>query len=309
MRPVKLIPTCKDYIWGGMRLFKDYGIGNGGVTAEAWVLSARDDGPCFIAEGEYKGLTLKEAMEKEGKGIWGTEAQRFGEFPVLIKLIDAAKDLSIQVHPSDEYALKNEGEYGKTEMWYVIDCEEGTYLYAGFKKEISKEEFLSRIADNTITDVLNKIYVKKGDSIFIPSGTVHAICSGILLAEVQQNSNLTYRVYDYGRLGNDGQPRPLHIDKAAKVASLEPPAYGIKDDNGEKNQRIADCEYFTADILSVPEINEINVDDRSFRSLLCVDGCVKAGDMELKAGECAFIPAGFGRIVLTGSGKLLVSGV
>ena len=184
MKPVKLIPTCKDYLWGGTRLYDQYSIGNGGVTAEAWVLSARDNGPCFIADGEYKGKTLAEVFEVEGKEVWGSRAQKFPEFPVLIKLIDAAKNLSIQVHPSDEYALKNEGEYGKTEMWYVVDAEPGAFLYAGFKEEIGKEEFEKSIADNTVTDLLNKIEVKKGDSIFIPAGTVHAIGAGLLIAEV-----------------------------------------------------------------------------------------------------------------------------
>lgn len=309
MKPVKLIPTCKDYLWGGTRLYDQYGIGNGGVTAEAWVLSARDNGPCFIAEGQYKGKTLGEALEAEGKAVWGKRAERFPAFPVLIKLIDAAKDLSVQVHPSDEYALKNEGEYGKTEMWYVVDRAPGAFLYAGFKREVSKEEFQQSIADNTVTDLLNKIPVEKGDSIFIPAGTVHAIGAGLLVAEVQQNSDLTYRVYDYGRLGADGKPRELHIEKAVRVAETKPPKEGVVHNSDAAKVRIAACEYFTADVVNVPACSSILVDENSFAALLCLDGSVKAGDMELKAGECAFVPAGFGEMPLSGCGKLLVSGV
>jgi len=309
MKAVKLIPTCKDYIWGGTRLYDQYGIGNGGVTAEAWVLSARDNGPCFIAEGEYKGKTLAEVLEAEGKSVWGTRAQKFPTFPLLIKLIDAAKDLSVQVHPSDEYALKNEGEYGKTEMWYVVDRGEGAFLYAGFNREVSSEEFAAAIADNTVTDLLNKVYVEKGDSIFIPSGTVHAIGAGLLIAEVQQNSDLTYRVYDYGRLGADGKPRPLHIEKAVKVAKTCPPESSVLHAENVAVSRIAECEYFVTDAVKVPECGSITVDEDSFACLLCIEGEVRAGELSLKAGECAFVPAGYGEMPLSGNGRILVSGV
>ncbi len=309
MKPVKLIPTCKDYIWGGTRLYDQYNIGSGGVTAEAWVLSARDNGPCFIADGEYKGETLSHALAAEGKQVWGSRAQKFPAFPVLIKLIDAAKDLSVQVHPSDEYALKNEGEYGKTEMWYVVDCEPGASLYAGFNREVSAEEFEKAIADNTVTDLLNKITVAKGDSIFIPAGTVHAIGAGLLVAEVQQNSDLTYRVYDYGRLGADGQPRPLHIEKAMKVADRKPPQQGVVHNVDAPCARIAECEYFTADVVNVPQSEKIVVGEESFAALLCLEGNVQAGELSLAAGECAFVPAGWGEMLLSGCGKLLVSGV
>ena len=151
-------------------------------------------------------------------------------FPVLIKLIDAKDNLSIQVHPYDEYAQRVEHEQGKTEAWYVIDCEEGAELIYGFKKEISSQEFEERIMNNTLLDVVNSVPVKKGDLFFIESGTLHAIGKGILLAEVQQNSNSTYRVYDYGRVGADGKPRELHIKKAVDVTSCTPPthSYGAK---------------------------------------------------------------------------------
>lgn len=198
MSILKLKPACKDYLWGGRRLVEEYGKEYDGETlAETWELSCHPDGPSVISNGKYAGKTLEEYIEKEGREILGTHCRRFREFPVLIKFIDANKDLSIQVHPDNRFALKNEGQYGKTEMWYVMDTEPGAFLYYGFKKEISREEFRRRINDNTLTEVLNSVSVKKGDTFFIEAGTIHAIGKGILLAEIQQNSNVTYRVYDY----------------------------------------------------------------------------------------------------------------
>ena len=150
-----------------------------------------------MANGEYKGLTLNEYIEKAGKGVLGKNCERFENFPILIKLIDAKDNLSVQVHPDNDYAMRVEGEYGKTEMWYVVDCDEGATLLYGFKHEITKEEFARRIADNTLLEVTNAVPVKKGDVFFIKSGTLHAIGKGILIAEIQQNSNTTYRIYDY----------------------------------------------------------------------------------------------------------------
>ena len=159
------------------------------------------------------------AVHQRPPRLLGTHCEKFSEFPVLAKLIDAKKDLSIQVHPSNEYALEHEHQYGKTEMWYVLEAEPGASLYYGFTHEISKEEFERRIQDNTLTDVLNAVPVHKGDCFFIPSGTLHAIRKGIVVAEIQQNSNVTYRIYDYGRLGADGKPRQLHIPQALDVTS------------------------------------------------------------------------------------------
>ena len=224
MSVLKLIPACKDYLWGGHRLVDEYNKEyDGDILAETWELSCHPDGPSRIANGRYAGRTLAEYIEAEGKGVLGTHCRRFRDFPILIKFIDAKQDLSVQVHPDNRYALKNEGQYGKTEMWYVVDAGEEATLYYGFKEEISKEEFAERIQNDTVLDVLNKVPVQKGDVLFIESGTIHAIGADILIAEIQQNSNVTYRVYDYGRVGKDGKKRDLHIEKALAVTQDDAP--------------------------------------------------------------------------------------
>lgn len=315
MAMLKLKPALKDNLWGGTRLKTDYKMETDmDIIAEAWVLSCHKSGPSVVTGGEYDGLTLPEAIDKMGSECLGTKGNSFEFFPILIKLIDAKDNLSIQVHPSDEYALKVEKEYGKTEMWYVVDCDEGAYLYYGFNRVIDKDEFARRIEDNTITEVLNKVEVKKGDCFFIESGTIHAIGSGILIAEIQQNSNTTYRVSDYGRLGADGKPRELHIDKAKDVTVLAPPSfeYGqIKAENGVA--RLASCKYFTVDKLEVAGSAGIEVDGDSFASLLCLDGNaeVVCGDdrVSLVPGDCVFIPAGAGRVDISGNANIIHSRV
>ncbi|MCI7099411.1 MAG: ROK family protein [Lachnospiraceae bacterium] len=175
MSVLKLKPACKDYLWGGHRLAEEYGIEyDGEILAESWELSCHPDGPSVIVNGPFAGLTLEEYIEKEGKQVLGNHCRRFRDFPILIKFIDAKQNLSIQVHPDNKYALKNEGQYGKTEMWYIMDAGEGAFLYYGFKKEISKEEFAKRIEEDTLLEVLNAVPVHKGDVLFIESGTIHA---------------------------------------------------------------------------------------------------------------------------------------
>lgn len=306
MYTLKLKPALKDYLWGGTRLKTEYKMESDlEKVAEAWVLSTHKDGPSVVLNGELCGKTLTEAVEVFGADCLGENGKKFSYFPILIKLIDARDDLSVQVHPNDEYALKVEGEYGKTEMWYIVDCEEGAALYYGFKEEISKEEFRKKIADNTITDVLNRVPVKKGDVFFIPSGTIHAIGRGILIAEIQQNSNTTYRVCDYGRLGADGKPRPLHIDKAVEVTNLTPPPESKDLSSGT----LAECEYFKVRLFSTDKQKEIEVDNASFVSLLCLEGEVSFDGVTLVKGDCAFIPANRGKITFKGSATLIESRV
>ena len=321
MSILKLKPACKDYLWGGRRLVEEYGKEYDGETlAETWELSCHPDGPSVISNGKYAGKTLEEYIEKEGREILGTHCRRFRGFPVLIKFIDANKDLSIQVHPDNRFALKNEGQYGKTEMWYVMDTEPGAFLYYGFKKEISREEFRRRINDNTLTEVLNSVSVKKGDTFFIEAGTIHAIGKGILLAEIQQNSNVTYRVYDYGRVGNDGKKRELHIEKALAVAGRLP----IQNrDHGYPH--VADCDYFTVDQLFLDgkfmrSMTGV-VSGDSFLSLLflegsgmvsCLDekeGCGAEEDRHtaFRKGDSLFLPAGTGRYEISGTCHVLLT--
>ena len=297
MAILKLKPECKDYIWGGEKLRTDFAIESDlKPLAEAWVLSCHKDGPSTIVNGPDAGLTLPQYMEKHGKGVLGTNCERFEDFPILTKFIDAKDNLSIQVHPSNEYALEHEGQYGKTEMWYVLDCEPGAFLYYGFDHEISKEEFERRIQDNTLTEVLNAAPVHKGDVFFIPSGTLHAICQGIVIAEIQQNSNVTYRIYDYGRVGADGKPRQLHIRQALDVTQLTPPA---PQDFGP---HLGQCEYFTVDVHDGSWSEEAC--EKSFVSLLVVEGegTVACGGetMAVKKGDSLFLPAGSGAFTVTG---------
>ena len=306
MYTLKLKPALKDYLWGGRRLVDEYNIKTDlQKVAEAWVLSTHKDGPSVVLNGEHSGKTLTEAIEAFGPECLGENGKKFTYFPILVKLIDAKDDLSVQVHPNDEYALRVEGEYGKTEMWYVVDCEQGATLYYGFKHNITKDEFISRIKDNTITDVLNKVIVKKGDVFFMEAGTIHAIGSGILIAEIQQNSNTTYRVSDYGRLGADGKPRPLHIEKAVEVTNLTPPPIG-KD---LPKNTLAECDYFKVKVYNTNEVQNILVDDKSFAALLCLEGEVSFDGVTLIKGDSAFIPANRGEITFSGNATIIESRV
>jgi mannose-6-phosphate isomerase len=316
MYVMKLTAPCKDYIWGGTRLRDEYGkISDADKVAESWELSCHKDGKSVIANGGYAGRTLEEYIEKEGKGVLGTNCGRFEYFPILIKLIDAKDNLSVQVHPDNEYALRVEGEYGKTEMWYIVDAEPGAELLYGFKHGITREEFAERIRNNTLLEVTNNVPVHKGDVFFIESGTLHAIGKGILIAEIQQNSNTTYRIYDYGRVGKDGKPRDLHIDKACEVTKLIPPTRPTKP-QGEKISKdgysetlLASCEYFNVNKLDITEKAELEATDASFASVLVLSGSFTVGDVELNKGDSAFIPAGYGRFTLKGSGEVILTDI
>ena len=311
MSILKLKPSCKDYLWGGHRLAEEYGVEyDGEVLAEAWELSCHPDGPSYIANGTYAGKTLQEYIDIKGKEILGINCRRFRDFPILTKFIDAKQSLSVQVHPSNRYALKNEGQYGKTEMWYVMDADPGAYLYYGFKTEISKEEFAKRIAEDTLLEVLNAVPVQKGDVLFIESGTIHAIGAGILIAEIQQNSNVTYRVYDYGRVGKDGKKRDLHIEKALAVTNRVPI---VKDKSSYPH--VADCDYFTVDKLNLDGtfMNKMEgqVSDASFVSILMLDGegtiSNQGETLTFKKGDSFFLEAGSGAYTVEGTCDALVT--
>lgn len=319
MLPLKLKPAFKDYIWGGSRLRKDFDMDSPfDKTAEAWVLSCHPDGENLIENGPFAGRTLSDVLASEGKGYIGTNAARFDFFPVLIKLIDAKDDLSVQVHPSDEYALENEGQYGKTEAWYILDCDEGAEIIYGFQRDLTKEAFRSAIAQNSLLDCVNRVKVKPGDLFFIASGTLHAICKGILLAEVQQNSNVTYRVYDYGRLQN-GKPRDLHVEKALDVTNLHkidctgnPMGKPVKKE-GCVETLLTRCDLFTVKRIDVTEKATIHVDDTSFLSLVAIDGngvlCHGDTVLTLYKGESIFLPAGLGDVEILGSVSVLSTSV
>ena len=301
MKALQLTPACKDYLWGGQRLKTDFGVQSDlDPLAEAWVLSCHPDGPSLLPDG----TTLADYLAAHPEAA-GSHCEAFADFPVLVKLIDAKRDLSIQVHPSDAYALEHEHQYGKTEMWVVLAAEPGAFLYYGFDHEITKEEFARRIRENTLTEVLHAAPVQKGDVFFIPSGTLHAICKGIVIAEVQQNSNVTYRVYDYGRVGADGKPRALHIEQALAVTDLRPaPALDFAPHLGQSA-------YFTTDLRRAP-FGE-TVDETSFAALLVTEGtgtlAMDGETMPLAAGDCLFVPAGSGTFQVEGDCSVLVTRV
>lgn len=308
---LKLKPACKDYLWGGHRLADEYNVEyDGKILAEAWELSCHPDGPSTIVNGKYAGKTLQEYIDAKGREVLGTHCRRFREFPILTKFIDAKDNLSIQVHPSNSFALQNEGQYGKTEMWYIIDAEPGAFLYYGFKKEISKDEFAQRIKDNTLLEVLNAVPVKKGDALFIESGTLHAIGKGILIAEIQQNSNVTYRVYDYGRVGADGKKRDLHIEKAIAVTNRVPI---VK--SGTNYPHVADCDYFTVDKLNLDGDLTYRVQGTvkaaSFLSILILDGngiiSNQGEQIRYKKGDSLFLPANSGDWQIEGTCDALLT--
>ena len=313
MALLKLRPSYKDYLWGGHRLVEKYNKEfDGDILAESWELSCHPDGPSYIVNGSYAGKTLQEYIDLEGKKVLGNNCQKFEEFPILAKFIDAKDNLSIQVHPDNEYALKNEGQYGKTEMWYIMDCEEGAFLYYGFKKEVSKEEFEERIKTDTLLEVLNAVPVHKGDVLFIEAGTIHAIGKGIVIAEIQQNSNVTYRVYDFGRVGKDGKKRELHIDKAVEVTNRVPIS--------RKNTcypHIASCDYFTVDCLNMDgklmSSMKGSVGEESFPSILIMEGegTISCGGETIpyRKGDSFFMSAGSGEYEISGECEVLITTV
>ena len=318
MKAFKLTPAFTDYLWGGTRLRDEFGKDcSYDKVAESWELSCHPDGQSVIATGPDTGMKLGDYLEREGRRVWGSHCDSFDRFPILIKLIDAQDNLSVQVHPDDEYGLRVEGEYGKTEMWYVVDCDPGASLIYGFQKEITKEEFRSRIADNTLLEVVNTVPVHPGDTFFIEAGTLHAIGAGILIAEIQQNSNTTYRVYDFGRVGADGKPRTLHIDKAVDVTRLGPPQRPVGAQEkpvageGYTSALLAGCPNFTVKELTLSGHFDGCADETSFHTILSLAEELvlemEGERLPLKRGETVFIPASSGSYRLTGSGKALLT--
>ncbi len=320
IQPIKLKGTCKDYLWGGNRLRTEYHQVSGAPKiAETWLLSCHPDGPSTVVSGEESGILFPEWLKQKGNSVLGKDCEKFPYFPLLIKLIDAKERLSIQVHPDDAYARTHEGGYGKTEMWYIVDCEPGAFLYYGFDHPISKSEFQERIQNNTLEQVLNRVPVHPGDVFFIEAGTLHSIGAGILIAEIQQNSNLTYRIYDYGRRGADGKTRPLHIAKALDVTRLERPTRPTRP-QGNPEQRegyrrtlLSSCDVFTVYEMEIQEA-AMNADSRSFHSLLCLDGDAFLLDrgkpvFSFRKGDSVFVPAGFGGYTIKGNCRILFTAV
>ena len=293
----KLTPAVKDNLWGGNKL-REYGkTSDKDRIAESWELSFTNGGEAMISDGKV----MSEAFPK---GLWGEACEKFPFFPTLTKFIDAKEKLSVQVHPSDSYALKNEGQFGKTEMWYVVEADEGAGLYMGLRRESTPEEFLAAVNNGTVEELLSFKEVHRGDVFFIPSGTIHAIGAGVVIFEIQQNSTLTYRLYDYMRRDKDGNLRELHVEKAMKVSLLEPYREAKFDTDDESV--IGKCEYFETRKYTLKFTKtSFNVDKNSFLSVTCVKGNGLIEGEKISRGDTFFCPAGAGEITVEGDLEII----
>ena len=313
LKPIKLNPEFKEIIWGGNRLKNEYNkVSSLNNIAESWELTIRPDGMNTISGGEFDGLTMQDYIDKNGFSV--ITNKEMDRFPLLIKFIDAEDNLSIQVHPDDEYGMKTANSLGKTEMWYIIDAKPDAKLVYGLKEGCTVDILREAISNNTVEDTLNYVPVNKGDVFFIPSGLVHAIGAGILLAEIQQNSNITYRVYDYNRKGKDGKPRELHVNDALNVIvnRNEEEINKIRFSTNVKNDTtLASCEYFTVDKYTLDGEIQLNTDEKSFNSVLCLDGygAIKYNNesFDIKKGDSYFIPANLGNYSINGKLEIIIS--
>ncbi len=301
---LRLKPVFKHYLWGGKELGTLFGYEDGDKTiSESWEISVHPDGKSML-----QNETLADFLEREPQAVF----PRGGSFPLLIKYIDAARNLSVQVHPNDEYARRMENDNGKTEMWYVIAAEREAGIYCGFRRDTSREEFLKALAEGRAEELLNFIPVKAGDCFLIKAGTVHAICAGCVICEVQESSNVTYRVYDYNRRDANGELRPLHIARAMDVIDLK--AYRDETGSGPsvpqtggRIRLLTDCGYFRCrELLLDGRYCERAV--RSFLAVNVIEGAGRIGETEFVAGNSFFVPCGE-EVQLCGKGKVILTDV
>lgn len=321
-KPFLLKPAGKDYLWGGSRLNDDFSKGiDLEPLAETWECSTHPDGPSSVASGEFCGRLLSDVL-KERPEFLGTHPETKSELPILIKFIDAKKDLSVQVHPDDAYAFdKENGQKGKTEMWYVLDAAKDAQLIYGFTRDMNPDTLRRSLKTGVIERYLQKIPVHKDDVFFIEPGTVHAIGAGTLIAEIQENSNLTYRMYDYNRTDKNGNLRELHIDKAMDVVNTKGSAAPkqqirvLKYVPGSATEFICRCKYFQVERMLINtercrELVSFQTDSTSFQVLLCTNGCGVLLEESGKAlhffrGDCIFVPADSETIRLHGRAQFL----
>lgn len=322
--PFLLKPAAKDYLWGGSRLNDEFGKEiNMNPLAETWECSTHPDGQSIVASGEYAGKTLGQVLRLHPEFLGSHPLQIIGgkpELPIIIKFIDAKKDLSVQVHPDDAYALANENSLGKTEMWYVLAARKGATLVHGFKQDIDADRVKKALAAGNIEQYLNQVQVHKDDLFYIEAGTVHAIGAGALVVEIQESSNLTYRLYDYGRMDKNGKQRELHIEKALRVinyastATPRQPMRLLHYHQGRASELLTRCKYFQVERLLLNteiyrQLTDYKTESNSFHALLCTDGCgvLFWEDFMLNffKGDCIFIPADSIPLKLHGKAQLL----
>lgn len=319
-KPLLLRPTGKDYLWGGRRLNDEFEKKiDLEPLAETWECSTHPAGPCYVVGGEFDGKSLAEVL-KEHKDYLGSSKDTNGELPILIKFIDAKSDLSVQVHPNDEYANEHEnGQRGKTEMWYVLDATKDAKLVYGLKHNSTEKTLRKSIENGTLMKHLQQVPIKKDDLFFIEAGTIHAIGAGALIAEIQENSNLTYRLFDYDRVDKNGKKRELHIDKGLAVSnfksSKEPkqPMTVLKYNQGVASELLCRCKYFEVYRMLVNTERRQTVyyqaDEVAFRVLLCVNGCgtmtFDGDSINFYKGDCIFVPANSVEIKIHGQAQFL----
>lgn len=312
--PYKLSYITKSPIWGGTRLSEQYGIRSEQPTVgEAWMLTVREKENSVIQNGSFAGRTLKSVLEEYGTELIGTGDYASG-FPLLVKLIDACDRLSVQVHPDDRYAAEKENDRGKTEMWYIVDADPGAEIIYGLANGTDAEAFRKNVAAGQYEPVLRHQPVKPGETYFIPSGMLHAIGKGILIAEIQQNCDLTYRVWDYDRVGADGKPRELHVGKAMDVTRpfTDEEISAIRFEAGKRTspERLAACRYFCVDALTVTGERALRAGADSFVSLLAIrgSGAIRIGDetYPIAAGDSYYLPAGLGDFTVLGEGMTIL---
>lgn len=316
MEIMKLKPEGKDYLWGGTRLREEYGKDIPLTPlAETWECSVHPDGLSVVVNGINAGRTLADVLAEHPEYM-GSKIPEGGEFPILVKFIDAKQDLSVQVHPDDAYARQYEHQNGKTEMWYVLDATEDASLIYGFEHPVTEEILRKAVETETLGKHLHKVKVRKGDLYYVPAGTVHGIGAGTLVAEIQESSNVTYRVYDYDRVDKHGNKRELHFDQAIKVMDMtvapdvRQKARMVRYYPGCAREILCRCKYFETERIQVATDCEFSVLDTSFQVLLCLGGTGKVSapqgeTVEFVKGDCLFIPAGMGRCRITGETELL----
>ena len=317
MKPLKFEPILKTIVWGGEKIAPYKGIETSQQhIGESWELSGVAGNESVVAEGPLKGKTIAQLV-KEYKGELVGEhvyANTGDEFPLLIKFIDAQSDLSIQVHPNDELAAaRHNGSKGKTEMWYVVAADEGAHLLAGLTEKITPQQYAAKVADGTITGVLARYDVHPGDVFFLPAGRIHAICGGCFIAEIQQTSNITYRIYDYGRLGLDGKPREVHTELAKDAIdyTVYPDYRTHYSPLQDEEQEVVSCQYFTTSIydLTLPFAKDLSGID-SFMVVMCLGGSgtleVDGEEVPVRQGETVLVPASADDICFIPDGAMKV---
>lgn len=315
--PLKFKPIYKDYIWGGRNLQglgKELPVGN---VAESWELSCHPDGMSVVKNGIYENRTLQSLLDEFGSDIMGDIAEKNGnKFPLLVKLIDANSKLSVQVHPDDAFALANENEYGKNEMWYIIDAKDGASIVYDIRPGVTKESLEKAVSEDKVEECLNVLPVKAGDFFNIPSGLVHAIGEGIVLAEVQQSSNTTYRIYDYNRKDTNGNLRSLHIEKALKVIdyntdsrNMHHNGIGYKLSSGGKATILAVNPYYCVELFFVSGTIQQDTFHRQFHIYVCLEGSGlirwENKSIPVRKGETVLIPSSMVNYSISGGLKML----